>query len=100
MQIRVKVCCIASKEEAQMAIDAGADALGLVTSMPSGPGPISHIKIREIADHVPPPISTFLLTAEQTAEAISKHIESTRPTTVQLVSQIDEAEAAKLATLQ
>ena len=40
MRTRVKVCCIASPEEAGMAIAAGADALGLVGAMPSGPGPI------------------------------------------------------------
>ena len=33
---RVKICCIATPEEARMAIDAGASALGLVSRMPSG----------------------------------------------------------------
>jgi phosphoribosylanthranilate isomerase len=94
------VCCIASREEAQIAIDAGADALGLVAAMPSGPGPISDQKIADIAASVPPPISTFMLTAEKTAAAISRHVEAMRPTTVQIVSHIGEAEAAKLATLQ
>ena len=40
MRTRIKVCCIASPEEATSAIAAGADALGLVAAMPSGPGPI------------------------------------------------------------
>ena len=100
MRIRIKVCCIASREEAQIAIDAGVDALGLVATMPSGPGPISDEAIAEIAEFVPPPISTFMLTAEKTAESISRHVLATRPTTVQIVSHIDEAEAAQLAGLQ
>jgi phosphoribosylanthranilate isomerase len=83
-----------------MAIDAGADALGLVATMPSGPGPISDEEIATITEFVPPPISTFMLTAEQTAEAISRHVGATGPTTVQIVSHIDEAEAARLVTLQ
>lgn len=83
-----------------MAIDAGADALGLVAAMPSGPGPMSDEEIATITDFVPPPISTFMLTAEQTAESISEHVETTRPTTVQIVSHIDEAESEKLADLQ
>lgn len=83
-----------------MAIDAGADALGLVAAMPSGPGPISDREIADITAFVPPPISTFLLTAETTASAISDHIAATRPTTVQIVSHIDTAEAAKLSSLQ
>ncbi|MEO1066496.1 MAG: phosphoribosylanthranilate isomerase [Pseudomonadota bacterium] len=100
MRIRIKICCIASRAEAQMAIDAGADALGLVAQMPSGPGPISDAEISEIADFIPPPIASFLLTAEETAETISRHIETTRPTTVQIVSHIEELEARKLALLQ
>lgn len=100
MPVRVKVCCIASRQEARVAIDAEADALGLVGAMPSGPGSISNEAIADIASVVPPPVSTFLLTAETSAEAISAHIEATRPTTVQIVSHIDPAEAAKLAILQ
>ena len=46
---RVKICCIASLEEAWMAIDHGASALGLVSAMPSGPGPIAEDLIAEIA---------------------------------------------------
>ena len=83
-----------------MAIDAGADALGLVAAMPSGPGPISDKEIAAITKMVPPPISTFMLTAETTADAISRHIDDTRPTTVQIVSHIDVEQSKKLAELQ
>ena len=83
-----------------MAINAGADALGLVAAMPSGPGPISDKEIATIAAQVPPPISTFLLTSEQTAEKISDHINATGTSTVQIVSHIDEEESEKLAELQ
>lgn len=100
MRTRIKICCIASRKEAQMAIDAGADALGLVAAMPSGPGPISDGEIADIAAWVPPPVATFILTAETTADGISRHVEATRPTAVQIVSHIEQAEAAKLAELQ
>jgi len=83
-----------------MAIDAGADAVGLVARMPSGPGPISDEEIADIAAWVPPPIATFMLTAETTADAISRHLDRTRPTSVQIVSHIAQAEAEKLAVLQ
>ena len=65
MRVRVKVCCISSVEEARMAIEAGADAIGLVSSMPSGPGVIAEDLIQAIARTVPPPIATFLLTCHQ-----------------------------------
>ncbi len=37
---RVKICCITSVKEAWLAIKYGASAVGLVSEMPSGPGPI------------------------------------------------------------
>lgn len=38
---RLNVCCIMSVEEARMAVAAGADAIALVSAMPSGFGVIS-----------------------------------------------------------
>ncbi len=61
---RVKICCIGSIEEARLAIRLGADAVGLVSEMPSGPGVIPEPLIAEIASAVPPPIATFLLTSQ------------------------------------
>lgn len=83
-----------------MAVKAGADALGLVARMPSGPGPIPDGTIAEVTAFVPPPIATFLLTSETTAEAISSHIRATNPSTVQVVSHIDPAESETLAALE
>ncbi len=82
---RLKVCCIASPEEARLAIDAGADALGLVARMPSGPGPIPDELIRAIAAAVPPPVATFLLTSEVDPDAIVAHARGAGVSTVQLV---------------
>jgi len=53
---RLKVCCIASVDEARLAIRLGADALGLVSAMPSGPGVISEDRIAAVAAAVPPPL--------------------------------------------
>jgi phosphoribosylanthranilate isomerase len=100
MRTRIKVCCIASPQEAAMAIQAGVDALGLVARMPSGPGVISDAQIAEMTASVPPPIATFLLTSETTADAISAHIRATHPTTVQIVSHIAPSESAKLARIE
>ncbi len=72
--IKVKICCIQSIAEAQIAIDNGAFAIGLVSKMPSGPGVISESKIREIAKWVPDNIKTVLLTSLQKAdEIIAQH---------------------------
>lgn len=41
MRTRVKICCIRSVEEAGLAAGAGANLIGLVGPMPSGPGVLS-----------------------------------------------------------
>ena len=67
---RLKVCCIATIEEAEVAINHGANAIGLVSEMPSGPGVISDDRIEEIASQVPPGVSTFLLTSSRKVDEI------------------------------
>ncbi|MCX7059382.1 MAG: phosphoribosylanthranilate isomerase [Gammaproteobacteria bacterium] len=69
-RVRVKICCIANRDEAALASAAGADAVGLVSAMPSGPGVIDDAQIAEIARCVPPPVATFLLTSRVAATAI------------------------------
>ena len=88
MRTRLKVCCISCVEEAQIAVKAGASALGLVAEMPSGPGPIPDSLIREIAATVPPPVSRFLLTSRTDADAIVEHARACGVDTVQLVDAV------------
>lgn len=90
MRIRVKICCISSVEEAKMAIKMGADALGLVGKMPSGPGPIADELIASITRHIHPPVSSFLLTSEQSSTAIIQHIQRVNTNTVQIVDNLTE----------
>ena len=91
MMPRVKICCIASIAEAELAIRQGANALGLVGRMPSGPGPIPDGRIAEIARTVAPPTETFLLTSEVHVDAVVAHHQRTRTTTIQLVDALHES---------
>jgi len=86
--IRIKICCISSPEEAQMAIRYGASALGLVGRMPSGPGIISDEAIFSITKTIPTGISSFLLTSETTADKIVAHHQATYTNTIQLVDAV------------
>jgi phosphoribosylanthranilate isomerase len=86
---RIKICCIASVDEAWTAIRAGASALGLVSSMPSGPGVITEELITTIASEVPPPVATFLLTCLQDVDAIVEQHRRCRTTTIQLCDRIE-----------
>ncbi|WP_146679747.1 phosphoribosylanthranilate isomerase [Pirellula sp. SH-Sr6A] len=86
---RVKVCCIGSMSEARMALRHGADALGLVAKMPSGPGVISDSLITEIASITPPSIGSFLLTSETDADAIIELQQRCGVNTVQIVDRLE-----------
>jgi phosphoribosylanthranilate isomerase len=86
--VKVKICCIASLEEAMLAIKHGASALGLVSEMPSGPGVIDEDLIAEIVSRILPPIATFLLTSKQSADEIIIQQSRTRANTMQLVDRL------------
>jgi phosphoribosylanthranilate isomerase len=87
---RLKVCCIASVEEAAIAVRHGASAVGLVSEMPSGPGVISDDLARDIATTVPPGVASFLLTCAQGAEKIIAQQHHIRATTLQVVDTLTQ----------
>ena len=96
MPCKIKICCISSNEEAKLAIRYGADALGLVGKMPSGPGPIEDELINSIAKIIHPPIASFLLTSEQSAQGIIEHVKRVHTNTVQIVDEITEGSYADI----
>ena len=94
----VKICCIRSKAEAHTAIQYGASALGLVGNMPSGPGIIPDNLIFEIAQIVPTPIDTFLLTSETNPDEIIKHQQRVKTNTIQIVDKLASGTYADIKT--
>jgi phosphoribosylanthranilate isomerase len=93
---RVKICCIATVAEAWMAIEHGASAIGLVSAMPSGPGPIPDSLIAEIAATVPPGVSSFLLTCQQDAAAIVDQQRRLRVNTIQICDRLADGSHREL----
>lgn len=71
-----------------MAIEHGASAVGLVSAMPSGPGPIPEDLIAEIAATIPPGVSSFLLTCRQDAGAIIDQQRRLRVNTIQICDRL------------
>lgn len=97
---RVKICCIASVAEAQLAHRAGAAALGLVSAMPSGPGIISDAVVAEVASAMRgQDVRSFLLTARNTAESIAAQHRAAGTTTLQLVDHVPHCELRQLRLL-
>jgi phosphoribosylanthranilate isomerase len=73
-----------------MAIEAGASAVGLVSAMPSGPGPIPEDLIAEIAATIPPGVSSFLLTCLQDAASIIEQQRRLRVNTIQICDRLTQ----------
>jgi phosphoribosylanthranilate isomerase len=92
----LKICCIQSIDEARLAVGHGASAIGLVSAMPSGVGPIDEALIPEIAASVPPEIGTFLLTSLTEPDQIVAQHRRCGTNTIQLVDAIDHWAFARL----
>jgi phosphoribosylanthranilate isomerase len=96
MNTRIKICCIASVEEIRSALGGGATALGFVSRMPSGPGPIDEELIAELVPHVPDGVRTFLLTCETSAGPIVAQQKRTGVNTLQLVDAVEPGAHSEL----
>lgn len=90
---------MASLEEAQLAIRAGADAVGFVCATPTSVRTIDKQTVAQITPLIPPPIGTFLLTSELTASGIVKNIQLTGASTVQILAHLNLAESKRLSEL-
>ena len=83
-------------EESELALSAGADALGFVSEMPSGPGVLSEESIASIVSELPAGTDSFLLTSRIDPGEIAAQVARCRPTTVQLVDRLESEARADL----
>lgn len=79
-----------------MAIDAGADLLGVVGPMPSGPGPIDLEAAGSIAAGLPPGVGAVLLSSAVGLEALLAELALVRPAVLQLVDAVEPTVLAAL----
>lgn len=93
---RVKICCIQNADEVKLAIRYGASAVGFVSAMPSGPGPIPEDLIAKIVPTVPPGVATFLLTSRQDAASIIEQQRRLGTSVLQLVDAVPVEELHQL----
>lgn len=98
-KLLVKICCVMSQSEAETAIKHGADMLGLVSDMPSGPGVLSLKKISQIVDKLPNDTKTILLTSKVRASEILRQHRQVKTSGVQLVDSVPENELLELRSL-
>ncbi|MEM7239937.1 MAG: phosphoribosylanthranilate isomerase [Pseudomonadota bacterium] len=99
MPADVKICCIRSVDEAQMAADAGAGLIGLVGPMPSGPGVLTLNVAEEIARSAPPGVRRVLLSASATAGDLLRDCMRAGTYALQVVRHVPAAVHVRLAGL-
>jgi phosphoribosylanthranilate isomerase len=75
-----------------MAITSGADLLGLVSAMPSGPGVIADNEISRIREWVRGRAKTVLLTSRRNAESVGHQVRQHQPDVLQLCDAMPHAE--------
>ncbi|MCL6608704.1 MAG: phosphoribosylanthranilate isomerase [Geminicoccaceae bacterium] len=90
VRARLKICCIGDADELRRAVAAGADAVGLVGPMPSGPGPIPLELAAELARLCPPAVTSVLLSSARSAEGLAREVETVRPAALQIVDRVGE----------
>jgi phosphoribosylanthranilate isomerase len=84
----IKICCIENIAEAEVAVQMGANALGLVSDMPSGPGVITDEQIRDIIAGIGPFVTSVLLTSKKTENELAQQIRFCNPDAVQLCAPV------------
>jgi len=93
--VRVKICCIRSQQDADLAKRYGADAIGFVSWMPSGGGQISDREIHQLAA-ANPEIDRFLLTCRTDPDEIRRQVLEAGTDTVQLVDNVEPRSLERL----
>jgi phosphoribosylanthranilate isomerase len=94
---RVKICCIQSVREAKTAIECGADAIGLLSKMPTPQGVISEELIAKIASRIPPFVTSVLLTSKTEVVKIIKQHKKCKTNAIQLCMPLKKTDYKKLA---
>lgn len=89
MRTRIKICGITRPEDAQVAVDAGADAIGLVFYAPS-PRAVDIEQAQKIVAAVPPFVTITALFVDPSAEEVQKVLDSVRIDLIQFHGDEDE----------
>ncbi|WP_128476305.1 phosphoribosylanthranilate isomerase [Halorussus pelagicus] len=96
---RVKICGLTSTDDLRVAVDAGADAVGLLVDVPvDSPREINPQRAVEIADAVPPFVTSVLVTMPDSPERAVELVQTVEPDAVQLHDEFGVGDLAYLTS--
>jgi phosphoribosylanthranilate isomerase len=87
-RVRVKICGITNKEDLEIAVDAGADALGFVVDVPESPRSVSLDRARDLVEATPPFVQGVIVSVFQTFEHLETLCSCLAPDAVQLAGAL------------
>lgn len=95
---RVKICGITCEEDLQVAIDAGADAIGFLVDVPvDSPREISPERAAELAAAVPPFVTSVLVTMPETPGRAAELAATVEPDAIQIHGELGAGDLAYLS---
>jgi len=91
--MRVKICGITGIEDARIAVDSGADAIGVIVgTRHRAEDAVLPQEARRIVDSLPPFVTSVLVTHFADAGSVAELCDEVRPDVVQLQGEITVAE--------
>ena len=87
-RVRVKVCGITNREDLEVAVDAGADALGFVVDVPESPRSISLDRARDLVEATPPFVQGVLVSVFDTVDRLETLCSCLAPDAVQVTGTL------------
>ena len=94
---RVKVCGLTRERDLHAAVDAGADALGVITDVPvDTPREVAIDRAATLVSEAPPFVSTVLVTMPDGVEAAVDLVDRVAPDAIQIHGGLDAEQVAEL----
>ena len=87
-RVRVKVCGITNREDLEVAVDVGADAIGFVVDVPASPRSISLDRARDLVDATPPFVQSVLVSVFDTVNQLETLCSCLAPDAVQVAGTL------------
>lgn len=83
-KVKVKICGITREEDLDVAVSAGADAVGFVVGVPSSPRNLTLERTEKLIKHVPIFVDSVVVTPANNLNSLFKTYEILRPDAIQI----------------